>query len=76
MRELSSLNLVLSSLQRRNAFTDTLYWDMKKVKSAVNIQRDGFDAVGISKGVVKNSTDEIVLYNAKALCPRYILLYV
>ena len=50
--------------------------NMKKVKSAVNIQRDGFDAVGISKGVVKNSTDEIVLYNAKALCPRYILLYV
>ena len=50
--------------------------NMKKTESAVSIQRDGFDVVGISKGVVKKSTDEIVLYNAKALCPRYILLYV
>ena len=45
-----------------------------------DLRPEGFDAVTINSrrrgSLLKKSTDEVVVYKADAICPRYILLYV
>lgn len=50
----------------------------QRTLSESEIHPEGYDAVKIkrTKSILKNSTDEVMVYRADAVCPRYILLYV
>ncbi len=50
-----------------------------RTASESEIRSEGYDAVTIKSrrgSFLKNSTNEVVVYKADAVCPRYILLYV
>ena len=50
----------------------------RRTASESEIRPEGFDAVTIKSrrgSFLKHSTDEVVVYNADAVCPRYVLLY-
>ena len=57
--------------------------NVKRLKSRTmsdteDIRAEGYDAVSFQRvnSLFKNYTDEVVVYNTDAICPRYILLYV
>lgn len=61
---------------------DVVCTNSKKVERTLSddraIQPEKFDVVKVNlkSGPFKTSTDEVIVYNANAVCPRYILLYI
>ena len=48
----------------------------RKLSTSTSTRPEGVDAVKVRCGSIIGRTDSILIYNADAVCPRYILMYV